>query len=92
MFWLWVLFEVFRLSWSLARSPSPEGRALGHAAIAISIGLMVAGLFEFNLGDSEIMMPYLFLIAAGFAWTRLEPREQKHEDAVGSPRAVPQAS
>ena len=92
LFWFWVLFEVFRLSWSLARSPSPEGRALGHAAIAISIGLMVAGLFEFNLGDSEIMMPYLFLIAAGFAWTRLEPTEQHRGDAVPGSVVLPQAS
>ena len=87
LFWLWALFEVFRLSLTLARSPSSEGRALGHAAIAMSIGLMVAGLFEFNLGDSEIMMPYLFLIAAGFAWTRLEPAEQRPADSVPAPSA-----
>ncbi len=45
---------------------------LGQAGVAMSIGLMIAGLFEFNLGDSEVMMLYLFLIAAGYAWTRLE--------------------
>jgi len=92
LFWLWVLFEVFVLSLTLARSPSSEGRALGHAAVAITIGLMVAGLFEFNLGDSEIMMPYLFLIAAGFAWTRLgsaehRPAEHRPEDSAPGPAA-----
>ena len=81
----------------------PAGRVVGavllgamllafSAAIAISIGLMVAGLFEFNLGDSEIMMPYLFLIAAGFAWTRLEPTEQHRGDAVPGSVVLPQAS
>ena len=90
LFWLWVLFEVFRLSLTLASSPSNEGRALGHAAIAMSIGLMVAGLFEFNLGDSEIMMPYLFLIAAAFAWMRLEQAKQRHGDSAPGPSSLPQ--
>ena len=72
LFWLWVLFEVFRSSLILARSPVADARMLGQAGVAMSIGLMVAGLFEFNLGDSEVMMLYLFLIAAGYAWTRLE--------------------
>ena len=89
LFWLWALFEVFSLSLTLARSPSIQGRALGHAAIAMSIGLMVAGLFEFNLGDSEIMLPYLFLIAAGFAWIRLEPAGQRPADSAPGPSPLP---
>ena len=89
LFWLWMLFEVFRSSLLLARRPAPEARALGHAIVAMSIGLMVAGLFEFNLGDSEIMMPYLFLIAAGFAWIRLEPAELPPGDSAPAPSPLP---
>ena len=72
MFWLWMILEVFLASLSLARSPTGEARTLGHSAIAITIGLLVSGLFEFNFGDSEVVMLYLFMIAAPFAWTRLE--------------------
>jgi O-antigen ligase len=88
LFWLWALFEVFLLSLALARSPTNDGRVLGHAAVAMTIGLMVAGLFEFNLGDSEIMMPYLFLLGAAFAWTRLEPAKPRPGDALPVPSAL----
>lgn len=91
LFWLWLLFEVFRLSFAVARSPLAAGRALGHAAIAVSVALMVSGLFEFNLGDSEVLMPYLFLLAAVFAWMRLEPAERRHRDSVPYPNQVSQA-
>lgn len=72
LFWLWMILEVFLASLPLARSPAGEARALGNSAIAITIGLLVSGLFEFNFGDSEVVMLYLFLISAPFAWTRLE--------------------
>ncbi len=86
LFWLWVLFEVFRASLILARGTSPEASTLGQAGIAMTVGLMVAGLFEFNFGDSEVMMLYLLLIAAGYAWTRLEsaaPLRSQENSAPG---------
>ena len=74
LFWLWMIVEVFHGSLSLARSPAGKARTLGHSAIAITIGLLVSGLFEFNFGDSEVVMLYLFLIAAPFAWARFAPQ------------------
>jgi hypothetical protein len=68
------LFEVLRNSIGMARKPASEERVLGHAGASATVGLMVAGLFEFNLGDSEVLMLYLFLISATFAWTRLEQK------------------
>ena len=85
MLWLWVLFEVLRSSRLLAHSPAPEGTTLGHAGVAATIGLMVAGLFEFNLGDSEVMMLYLFLIATGYAWTRLDSAARRQMEGPHSP-------
>jgi O-antigen ligase len=75
LFLLWMIFEVFRSGLSLGRSSVGEARILGHSAVAITIGLMVSGLFEFNLGDSEVLMLYLFLTAVPFAWTRIEQEE-----------------
>ncbi|MBI3895459.1 MAG: O-antigen ligase family protein [Acidobacteria bacterium] len=77
MIWLWILFEVFRVNLSLARKPYGEAQALGHAGIAITLGIMVSGLFEFNVGDSEILMLYLFVIASSYAWVRLEQESWK---------------
>ena len=86
LFWLWVLWEVFRESLRLTRSRTAEARALGQAIVAISIGLMVSGLFEYNLGDSEVMLPYLFLIGATLAWAKLEPTAAASEPPVEEER------
>ena len=72
LFLLWMIFEVLRSGLTLVRNTAAEARILGHSAIAITIGLLVSGLFEFNLGDSEVLMLYLFLMAVPFAWVRLE--------------------
>ena len=85
LFWLWMIFEVFYASLSLARSPGGEARTLGHSVIAITIGLMISGLFEFNFGDSEVVMLYLFLAAVPFAWVRLG---QQALPALLSPQAL----
>lgn len=91
LIWLWMLFEVFYAGLFTARSPSGMGRTWGHMAIALTIGLMVSGLFEFNFGDSEILILYLFLIAAPYAWARLvaEPLPGRPVAAEISP--TPQA-
>jgi hypothetical protein len=46
-------------------------RTMGHAEVAVTIGLMFAGLFEFNFGDSEVLILFLFLVAAAVSWSRL---------------------
>ena len=48
---------------------------MGHAEVAITVALMVSGLFEFNFGDSEVLMLYLLLIASTFIWSRLKDRQ-----------------
>ena len=86
MIWLWFLLEVLRANLSLAREPAERARALGHAGVAITLGTMVSGLFEFNFGDSEVLMLYLFLIATSYAWARLErPSETFEKKAAETP-------
>jgi O-antigen ligase len=67
--WLWFvasaavgLFAEFR------RGPAPALAAAGLGAIA---AMLVAGLFEYNFGDSEFLMLFLALITLPFA-ARLE--------------------
>jgi O-antigen ligase len=75
LFLLWMILEVFRSGLALAHSSTREARILGQSAVAVTIGLMVSGLFEFNLGDSEVLMLYLFLTAGPFTWARIEQEE-----------------
>jgi len=38
-----------------------------HGSIAVIIGILVGGLFEYNLGDSEVLMMFLSVVALGYA-------------------------
>ena len=41
-----------------------------HGCIACTIAIMVGGLGEFNLGDSEVLMMFVSVIAIGYAALR----------------------
>jgi O-antigen ligase len=49
-----------------AERPSCELFAL-HGAIAVTIGVLVGGCFEYNLGDSEVLMMFVCVIALAYA-------------------------
>jgi len=57
----------------------PAGRSdekfLLHGAIAVVLAVAVAGVFELNLGDSEVLAMFLAVVACGYlaAARSLEP-------------------
>jgi len=65
------LFGVFR---------SQSERTLAAAGLASIAGMLSAGLFEYNFGDSEFLMLFLVLITLPFAAAR-------RDDAAATPRA-----
>jgi len=70
-----ILFDFFG---ALRRLPTGRGEArwILHGAIAVTIGVMVAGWWEVNLGDSEVLALFLTVIACGYAVTRDQSRLQ----------------
>ena len=52
----------------------PPGRSqhrfVLHGAIAFTIAILVEGLFEFNLGDSEVLMMFVSVLALAYAAIR----------------------
>jgi O-antigen ligase len=66
--WLigWILSDAFRTLRRLPPGLSDE-RFMLQAVIAVTIGILVGGLFEFNLGDSEVLMMYVSVVALGYA-------------------------
>lgn len=52
---------------ALRRKPAPEAQFVLHGAVAVTIGILVTGFFEYNLGDSEVLQLYLTSVAFGFA-------------------------
>lgn len=67
---LWLLGKI---AWDLARRtrhlPNEMGdaRFLVEAALAAWIGVVVGGLFEYNLGNSEVLTLFLAMTALGYA-------------------------
>jgi hypothetical protein len=59
------LFRIFRKTAADSRE-----RVLAATALASIVAMFVAGLFEYNFGDSEFLMLFLVLITLPFAAAR----------------------
>jgi hypothetical protein len=66
----------------------PSGRSdqrfLLHGGIAVILAVMVAGFFELNLGDSEVLTMFLIVIGLGYLaldkdLSMLSPKSHKDE-------------
>jgi putative inorganic carbon (HCO3(-)) transporter len=71
MMWLigQMLWDCFH---ALRRLPPgrSQQRFLLHGAIAVTIAILIEGIFEFNLGDSEVLMMFVSVIALAYAAIR----------------------
>ena len=66
--WVWFIVAVVRgLLQKLRASPH---RALAAGGLAAVAGMLAAGMFEYNFGDSEFLMLFLVLITLPFAVDR----------------------
>jgi O-antigen ligase len=54
------------------REKDPAARPAAVGALAVLVGLFVAGFFEYNFGDSEITVLFLTLITLPFALTKTQ--------------------
>jgi putative inorganic carbon (HCO3(-)) transporter len=80
LMWLLVkiLFDFLRAVWRLPPGPS-DAKFLLHGAVAVVLAIMIAGMFELNLGDSEVLTLFLAAVACGYA---------ARDAAIGSPAAA----
>jgi len=68
--WLWIFVAFFRRAGAVWRRLPPEAaadRALVLGSLAAIVTFLVAGLFEYNFGDTEVLMVALTLMALPFA-------------------------
>lgn len=66
LFLLWMFGMILR-DFFRAIGNSGEGRFLLHGAIAATLCILAAGVFEHNLGDSEVLMQFLAAVSIGYA-------------------------
>jgi O-antigen ligase len=74
--WLWFVVAVCR---DLQRRFSAGSqRPLAAAALAATVALLTAGLFEYNFGDSEVLMLFLIIITLPAAADAAAQRRHDH--------------
>ncbi len=60
----WALFDFARV---LRRLPADaEERWVLHAAIAVTIGVLVSGFYSWNLNNSEVLALFLAVMGCGY--------------------------
>jgi O-antigen ligase len=67
-----LLWLVGKILWdflgALRRLPAvlDDRRFLLHGAVAAVIGVLITGFFEYNLGDSEVLLMFLVAVSMGY--------------------------
>ncbi len=70
---LWLLGRM-AWDWRRALASADAGRRFVlHSALAVWVGVVVSGLFEHNLGNSEVLHVFLAVAAAGYVATMASP-------------------
>jgi O-antigen ligase len=60
---LWFLFVLYRSLWGFAKSADETRRLTAVSAMCALTGFLVMGLAEFNFGDSEPLILFLFIVS-----------------------------
>ncbi len=72
---LWLLGKILFDLGRAARRATGEARFAVEGAVAVVLAVMVAGLAEHNLGDSEILTLFLAVVAVGYLAAGLTARD-----------------
>jgi O-antigen ligase len=76
-----------------SKSIGPPERSVLHGAIAVVIAILAEGLFEHNLGDSEVLTMFLAVVACGYVvadrpWAGNSTEERGGADAQQSRASI----
>jgi O-antigen ligase len=63
---IWFLLSIYRSLWRFLKSGDALLRSTALSALSALTGFLVMGMFEFNFGDSEPLMLFLFLVSIPF--------------------------
>jgi putative inorganic carbon (hco3(-)) transporter len=74
LIWMWLML---RFAWDAlrayrSRSGSSEARMISAGALGAWVAFLFAGLFEYNFGDSEVLVLFLFIMGASYASSRFK--------------------
>ena len=72
---VWIWFVVLLAKTLVQQFRQQHDRVLAATGLAAVVGMLLAGLFEYNFGDSEFLMLFLVLVTLPFAAQRDAPAE-----------------
>jgi putative inorganic carbon (hco3(-)) transporter len=82
---VWMLAQILYDCLRRVRTLAPERsdlRFVLHGAVAVVLAIMIAGFFELNLGDSEVLT--MFLVVVGCAYAAMEAGAKNADSAMGT--------
>ena len=85
---LFILSAIGLALWDWGRGILGEGKGRSlrlfvlHGAVAVTIAVLVGGLLEYNLGDSEVLMMFLSVVGLGYAAI---PATKRRDSIEGAP-------
>ena len=71
---LWFLIVLYRSLWKFAKSNDETRRLTAVSAMCALTGFLVMGLAEFNFGDSEPLILFLFIVSIPFGMSAVLER------------------
>ena len=75
---LWLIFEIYADLWRMLKTATSESRWTILSAIAAVTGFLIAGFFEYNFGDSEVLLLLLFIISLPYGAYERSRTETTH--------------
>ena len=68
--WIWFIVTLIR---DFAKNRMKADPSLAYGALAVTVAMLAAGMFEYNFGDSEFLMLFLVLVTLPYAASRSTP-------------------
>src|SRR5262245_49818313 len=75
---LWFIFAIYADLWRMLKTATGETRWTVQSAIAAVTGFLIAGFFEYNFGDSEVLLLFLFIISLPYGVYERSRTETTH--------------
>jgi O-antigen ligase len=75
---LWFIFELYGSLIEIVKTGSDDARWVAVSALAALTGFVVSGFFEFNFGDSEVLLLLLFIVSLPYGINRNTRLEESH--------------
>src|SRR5205814_9376718 len=72
---LWLIFELYAGFIQMLKTAESETRWVVLSALSALTGFLIAGLFSYNFGDSEILLLLLFIVSLPYGMRRTVPVE-----------------